>query len=127
MDNGSTYIRAIRLFNTNDTDCSFETGKIATHQQIEVGYFFGQTGTGTLENVPHPAPRRQYVVTLKGRLQFTVTNGDTFIIEPGIILIAEDTEGPGHTWEITDGDQWERIYLPFDTITSPAFIPDLPA
>lgn len=26
-----------------------------------------------------------------------------------------------------DGDQWERIYLPFDTDSSESFIPDLPA
>lgn len=123
-DNESTYIRAIRLFNTNETDCTFETGRIQTRNKIDAGYFFCQTGTGDLENIPHPAPRRQFVVTLKGRLKFTVTNGNTFILEPGIILIAEDTSGPGHTWEVTDGNEWERIYIPLDPGNDPHFIRD---
>ena len=123
-DNESTYIRAIRLFNINETDCSFETGKILTRNKIDVSYFFCQTGTGQLENIPHPAPRRQFVVTLKGRLRFTVTNGDSFILEPGIILIAEDIDGPGHTWEVTDGNEWERIYIPLDVESNNNFIAD---
>lgn len=41
-----------------------------------------------------------------------MSDGSTFIIEPGIILLAEDTIGEGHSWEMVDSDKWERLYLP---------------
>lgn len=118
------YLKAIRLVNTENTDCTFEIGKIPIMRQINVNYFFAQTNVSILENIPHPAPRRQYVITLKGKLKFQVTNGETFIIEPGIILIANDTEGIGHTWEVLEGNEWERIYIPLDEETDDHFIVD---
>ena len=64
------------------------------------------------------------MITLKGKLRFTVSNGETFIIETGIVLIANDTAGAGHTWEIVDGNEWERIYIPLDEGTDDYFIAD---
>jgi len=110
--NRDSFVRAIRLFNIDENDCAFETGKLRTQLKIPVEYFFCQTKVDSYEKVPHPAPRRQYVVTLKGKLRFKVSNGDTFILEPGIILIAEDVDGDGHSWEILDGSEWERLYIP---------------
>lgn len=104
-------IKAIRLFNLPDGSCSFEYGRIPNMTMIGSTGFFAQTHVDEYEKIPHPAPRRQYVVTLKGRLEFKVTNGSTFIIEPGIVLIAEDTIGAGHTWDLLDGNKWERLYL----------------
>lgn len=108
------YLKAIRLINVAGDKCAFEIGKIPIRQHINANYFFAQTDVSTLEKIAHPAPRRQYVITLKGKLRFTVSNGDTFIIEPGIVLIANDTAGEGHTWEIVDGNEWERIYIPLE-------------
>ena len=118
------YLKAIRLINTENNDCTFEIGKIPIMQQINATYFFAQTNVSILENIPHPAPRRQYVITLKGKLKFQVTNGETFIIEPGIILIANDTKGIGHTWEILEGNEWERIYIPLEEESDDYFITD---
>lgn len=118
------YLKAIRLINTEDDKCTFETGTIPIRQHINASYFFAQTDVSTLEKIPHPAPRRQYVITLKGKLKFTVSNGETFIIEPGIVLIANDTAGEGHTWEIVDGNEWERIYIPLEEDTDDYFTID---
>lgn len=123
-DEEKSFLKAVRLFNINETECAFETGKITTQVKIAVDYFFCQTKVDPYETVPHAAPRRQYVITLKGKLRFKVSDGTTFIVEPGIILIAEDTEGPGHSWDIQDGDQWERIYIPLDTESDNHFIAD---
>jgi len=119
-----TYIKAVRLFNIDETACAFETGRLTTQVKIEAGYFFFQTKVDTYEKVPHPAPRRQFVITLKGKLEFKVSDGSTFIVEPGVILIAEDTSGTGHTWKILDGDQWERIYIPIPIENENHFIAD---
>ena len=117
------YLKAIRLINIEDGKCDFETGIIPIRQHINANYFFAQTDTA-LQKSPHPAPRRQFVITLKGRLKFTVTSGNTFILEPGIILIANDTKGDGHTWEILDGEEWERIYIPLEEDAEDYFIAD---
>lgn len=121
MPDHSSSIKAIRLFNINETECAFETGSISTQVNMDATYFFAKTVTDA-QYTPHPAPRRQYVITLKGKLEFKVTSGETFILEPGIILIAEDTAGPGHSWEIIEGNEWERIYIPLDAETAPNFI-----
>lgn len=123
----NNYLKAIRLINIEADKCTFETGKIPTHQHINAGYFFAQTAVSILENIPHPAPRRQYVITIKGKLRFTVSNGETFIIEPGIILIANDTKGLGHTWEIVDGNEWERLYIPLEADANDYFEADTKA
>ncbi|SDG48385.1 hypothetical protein SAMN05421827_10729 [Pedobacter terrae] len=120
----NNYLKAIRLINVEGDQCAFEIGKIPIRQHINANYFFAQTDVSTLENIPHPAPRRQYVITLKGKLRFTVSNGESFIIEPGILLIANDIAGVGHTWEIIDGSEWERIYIPLDEHTEDYFIAD---
>ena len=36
----------------------------------------------------HAAPRRQYVVTLSGTLEFTTRDGEVFILRPGDVLLA---------------------------------------
>lgn len=96
-------------------------GSIPIRQHINANYFFAQTDI-SLHKSPHPAPRRQFVITLKGKLKFTVTNGNTFILEPGIVLIANDTQGDGHTWEILGGNEWERIYIPLEDDVDDCFI-----
>lgn len=120
----NNYLKAIRLINIEGDKCAFETGKIPIRQHINANYFFAQTDVSTLEKIPHPAPRTQYVITLKGKLRFTVSNGETFMIEPGIILIANDTAGEGHSWEVIDGNEWERIYIPLEEDTDDYFIAD---
>lgn len=118
---------AIRLYNIDDVACGFETGSIPAQLHIKAECFFCQVHVDPYQKVPHGAPRSQYVVTLKGKLRFTVSDGSTFIVEPGIILIAEDVHGPGHTWELVDCDRWERIYIPFHMENLDHFVPGPPA
>ena len=44
----------------------------------------------------HPAPRRQYVVTLSGESDVELDGGKKIRLGPGHILLAEDTTGQGH-------------------------------
>lgn len=124
MTNDNGYLKAIRLINIENEQCAFEAGKIPVRQHINVNYFFAQTAVDAYEKIPHPAPRRQYVITLKGKLRFKVSNGETFIVEPGIILIAADIAGPGHSWALIDGEEWQRIYIPLEENAEDYFIAD---
>jgi hypothetical protein len=44
----------------------------------------------------HPAPRRQYVITLSGRGEIELAGGKKIPLGPGHILLAEDVTGKGH-------------------------------
>jgi hypothetical protein len=59
----------------------------------------------------HTAPVRQLVVTLCGTLLFTTRGGETFTLAPGDVLLAEDTVGTGHQWQLQGADPWRRMYV----------------
>jgi len=44
----------------------------------------------------HPAPSRQFVVTLSGESEIELEGGRKLRLGPGHILLAEDTTGQGH-------------------------------
>jgi len=117
-------MKAFRLINTPNNLCAFEEGTVPELTQIRSSYFFLQNEIENYELHPHPAPRYQFVVTLKGKLKFTVSDGSSFIIEPGIILIAKDFEGIGHSWELIEGNEWERVYIVLPVNASDHFIKD---
>ncbi|MPZ47140.1 MAG: hypothetical protein GEV05_28015 [Betaproteobacteria bacterium] len=51
----------------------------------------------------HTAPRRQYIVNLQSSVKITASDGESRIIGPGEVLLAEDTTGKGHLSEGLDG------------------------
>jgi quercetin dioxygenase-like cupin family protein len=51
------------------------------------------------------------VLTLGGTLEFETRDGDTFIIRPGDVLLAEDTTGSGHRWRLIGEEPWRRAYV----------------
>jgi hypothetical protein len=57
----------------------------------------------------HPAPRRQFVVTLSGQAEVEASDGEVRQIGPGTVMLAEDVTGKGHITRGV-GDQ-ERISL----------------
>ena len=44
----------------------------------------------------HPAPRRQFVITLAGEAEVEASDGEVRRIGPGTVMLAEDTTGKGH-------------------------------
>jgi quercetin dioxygenase-like cupin family protein len=54
---------------------------------------------------------RQLVITLSGTLDFQTREGKHFVLNPGDILLAEDTTGSGHRWRLTDASPWRRAYV----------------
>ena len=51
------------------------------------------------------------MITLSGTLDFQTRGGQHFILKPGEILLAEDTAGGGHTWQLVDDEPWRRVYV----------------
>jgi len=113
-------IQCIRLWTGTDQQSHFEEGWIAlasgAHGDLASGTMpattvsFQETARGgTLEW--HTAPVRQLVITLSGTLDFVTRANQHFILKPGVILLAEDTAGGGHSWRLIDAQPWRRIYV----------------
>jgi len=57
----------------------------------------------------HPAPRRQFVITLSGNAEIEASDGEVRRVGPGSIMLADDTTGKGHITRVVG--EAERIYL----------------
>ena len=44
----------------------------------------------------HPAPRRQFIVSLSGESEMEVSDGEVRRLPPGGIVLVEDTDCKGH-------------------------------
>ena len=60
----------------------------------------------------HNAPRRQYVVTLSGRGEVELGDGTKVPLNPGTILLAEDTTGQGHISRAIGSEDRISLFLP---------------
>ncbi|WP_036601685.1 hypothetical protein [Olivibacter sitiensis] len=106
-------IEAVRLFTGEDGNSHFEHGHLMLGTHLDaVGIHFKETAAGSSYDW-HTAPVAQFVITLSGLLKFEVLGGESFLLKPGMILIAEDLTGTGHKWEIIGSDPWKRGYVPF--------------
>lgn len=109
-------IACVRLWTGQDGQSHVEHGRLAlvagapTVPVDAVGVSFEESPPGsTLEW--HTAPHRQFVITLSGTLQFTTRDGESFVLDPATVLLAEDTAGSGHTWRLGDDAPWRRVYV----------------
>jgi quercetin dioxygenase-like cupin family protein len=71
----------------------------------------------------HPDPEPQYVITLSGTLEFTTPSGETFVLRPGDVLLAEDNAGTGHKWRLIDDQLWRRAYVVLKPGAKDSFVP----
>ena len=110
----------IRLYTGDDGQSNFEQGTLELPKVEGTAHRSRSWHTSevSFEESPagsnldwHRAPTRQYVITLSGTLEFETRLGDTFIVAPGTILLAEDTEGGGHKWHLIDDQPWRRVYV----------------
>jgi hypothetical protein len=60
----------------------------------------------------HNAPRRQFVINLKGSVDIEIGDGTVRRLGPGDILLAEDTTGQGHKSRAVDGEARECLFIP---------------
>lgn len=59
----------------------------------------------------HPAPRRQYVVNLTGRVEIQIGSGEKRILGAGEILLAEDTSGQGHKSKAVGDEPRQCLFI----------------
>jgi hypothetical protein len=93
-----------RLFTGSDGQSHFEELPISAHPDLtglsEAAFItFRETPAGRFQDW-HPAPRRQWVITLKGELEIGLGDGSLWKFGPGDARLVEDTTGQGHTTRV---------------------------
>ena len=123
MKEKTNNIPAIRLLRDDEGESYFEKGTVQTDFKIQSKEFWFANEIDSWQIGTHVAPRKQFVITLSGKLKFTTSDDLSFIVEPGIVLLAEDIDGDGHTWEMIEGhENWHRIYIPIVDEATSSFI-----
>jgi quercetin dioxygenase-like cupin family protein len=113
-------IQCIRLWTGDDGQSHFEKGVIDLQKGARgdflsskidaVSISFQHTDAGGAFDW-HADPVRRFVITLSGTLDFVTREDKHFILNPEILLLAEDTTGGGHSWKLVDNEPWRRIYV----------------
>ena len=60
----------------------------------------------------HPAPRRQYTITLCGEIEIGAGDGTIRRFGPGSVLLAEDLTGGGHTTRVVSAEPRISVIVP---------------
>ena len=60
----------------------------------------------------HPAPRRQYVVTVSGESEVVIGDGTRIRLYPGKVMLVEDTTGQGHISKAIGDKDRISLFLP---------------
>lgn len=106
--NGQSHFRDIEI----DWAEEMSTGKVSKRLPA-TGIMIRET-TVDFEDSWHRAPRRQYVISLAGGVEITVSDGETRRIGPGEIVLVEDTTGKGHITKSSGGTPRYTIFVPVD-------------
>jgi hypothetical protein len=60
----------------------------------------------------HCAPRRQFVVQLRGETEVEASDGEVRRLGPGSIVLVEDVDGPGHVTRAVGGPERLTMFIP---------------
>lgn len=114
-------IRCIRLWTGEDNNSYFEEGVIDLNLKNNRGDVLSSAFTAQTISFQetseggkfdwHNGPVRQIVITLTGTLDFVTRSNEHFTINPGDILLAEDSAGTGHSWKLIGTAPWKRAYI----------------
>ena len=96
-------MKIIKIYSGIDGESHFEEIDMALDELHKAkGVVLRQMPAGDVQDW-HPAPCRQYVVTLVGECEIEVTGGIIRKFRAGDIMLADDTSGHGHITR-TSGD-----------------------
>ena len=108
-------VHGYRLYTGVDQHSYVESMEVPCLQRSPVSeIYFRQTPPGSVYD-RHTAPQKNFVLTLRGTLEFTTSLGATFLLKPGDILLAEDVTGHGHSWKMIGDEPWVRAYVTIPT------------
>jgi len=113
-------MQMVRVYTGDDGESHFEELKLpyervanAQHTALQsaIGIQFRHTPPGHFLDF-HPAPRRQYIVTLEGQVELALRDGTKRIFNPGDVLLADDLTGRGHSVRVVGNRPRVSIVIP---------------
>ena len=115
--------KVTRLYTGPDGESHFEDMEVpledmgergrASEPMKATGIIFRETD-GDYNLDWHPAPRRQFVINLKGEGEIEIGDGTKRRFGPGDIMLAEDTTGRGHISRAVNNQPREMIFVTLD-------------
>ena len=115
-------IRAFKLYTGPDNASHVLEGTIDEKARTDVIAIHFKESPAHSSYDWHDDPEPQYVITLSGTLEFTTRDGETFVVRPGDVLLAEDNVGSGHKWRLIDDQPWWRAYVVLKPGTQDSFV-----
>ena len=121
--------RFTRIVRTEEGGSAFEEDELRLDEQQIVSGFrptlvghLSSSAAGVLfllsptkfDSEPHPAPRRQWVVPLRGMVEVEVSNGERRRFGPGDLVFVADTTGTGHVSFSVGEPPFEFLFVPSD-------------
>lgn len=90
-----------RMYTGSDNQSHIEELDLKEHPELETPSAastinFGEWAPGHFIDW-HPAPRRQYIISLSGTIEIGLDDGTTHRFGPGDARLVEDTTGKGQT------------------------------
>lgn len=113
----------VRIYTGEDGESHFEEIEIELQDCGPIGRISEPTrATGILFRETdgdynldfHCAPQRQFVINLDAAVEIEVGDGSRRVLQPGEILLAEDTAGRGHISRAVDGRPRRSIFVALD-------------
>jgi quercetin dioxygenase-like cupin family protein len=111
-------MQMIRLYTGSDGKSHIDTLKLEEHLELAelkpaTGIAFRITQPGHFIDW-HPAPRRQYVITLEGEAEIGLEDGTRHRLRAGDVNLAEDLTGKGHTTRVVSDVPRITATVPLD-------------
>ena len=113
-------MKIVRLYSGSDQKSHFEEIELkfagnqpmlTTDMRAATGAVFRSAPAGLFLD-RHPAPRRQYLVTLSGSWEIEASNGVKRVFKTGDVMLADDTTGEGHTSRVLGNDPHVFLTVP---------------
>jgi hypothetical protein len=113
----TTVMKITRCYTGPDNESHFEEFEApfktagdmeATAIEEASAIYFRRAPAGHIQDW-HPAPRRQYIITLSGQVEIEIGDGTKRRFGPGNVFLADDTAGRGHITRVV-GNQ-PRVYV----------------
>lgn len=99
-EDGETHLKEVDLDFAEQDFVPPAPPVLTTSPEAASGYVFARVAPDWHGDW-HPAPRRELVVYLTGEGAIEASDGESRPLEPGTILLAEDTTGKGHITKVT--------------------------
>jgi quercetin dioxygenase-like cupin family protein len=109
-------MRFIRLYTGDDGQSHIEEQSLDSHPELSQliaaeGVVFRSAPPGNFIDW-HPAPRRQFVITLAGEGEIGLGDGTLHRLKPGDVNLAEDLTGQGHTTRVVSSEPRVTATIP---------------